>query len=139
MPSHAASVSSTPALQYRHLPRLPPGLAVERSVLPLAPLPEPQHPSLGRLPLPARVHTLLVHRRSTHLQRPHPPAVGPAPAVAATLASRDCSAVSVRRISPHGSRAGRAYPHQLPLVLVAAPRRAVRCNGSPVGRHGRRG
>jgi len=43
-----------------NLPRLSPYVTVERSPAAMSPLPKPRDRSLGQLPLPARVQTLLV-------------------------------------------------------------------------------
>ena len=58
-----------PVLAYLHqlfnaepVPRLHPYAAVERSPTAVSPVPEPGHRSVGELPLPPWVQTLLVQR-----------------------------------------------------------------------------
>src|SRR5687768_12108897 len=110
MLSHAASLPLTPTLQRRHVPRLYPYAPVERSPAPLSPLSVPRRRSLGPLPLPAQVETLLMPRLSAHLQRPHPHAIRPEPAVALTLDPRHLSVVPLPFVPSHGQRAGCPCP-----------------------------
>src|SRR5215207_7125090 len=120
MLSHATSLPLTPTLQRRHMPRLYPYAPVERASAPLSPLSEPRRQSMGQLPLPAQVETLLVPRLSAHLQRSHPHAVRPEPAVTPTLDFGDLSAVPLVFVSSHCEGIGCPYPYQLSLVLVVA-------------------
>jgi hypothetical protein len=94
--------------------------AVERWPVPMSPVPKPRRPSLGPLPLSARVETLLVQRLSAHLQWPHPHALRPEPAVVSSLDLGHLSIEPVLLISSHCQGCGCAYPHQLSLVLVVA-------------------
>src|SRR5436305_2601325 len=102
------------------MPRLHPYVALERSPAPVSPVPEPRRRPLGHVPLPPRMHTLLVPRLSVHLQRAHLHAVGPEPAVAGTLDARHLFVVPVVFISSHRQGTGRPYPYELSLVLVVA-------------------
>src|SRR6058998_2285222 len=113
----AASLPFTPAFQCRHLPSLHPYVAVERSPAAMSPLPQPSHWSLGQLPLPTRMQTLLVQRLQAHLQRSDPYAAPSEPAVATTLDAGALSPLSRLLISAHCQGGRGAYPYQLSLVL----------------------
>src|SRR2546427_4361367 len=76
------------------MPSLHPYVAVERSPTAMSPLPQPSHWSLGQLPLPTRMQTLLVQRLQAHLQRSDRYPAPSEQAVAATLDSGNFSALS---------------------------------------------
>src|SRR2546425_12632646 len=57
---HAGAFVRPPTLQRRTVSSLHPYAAVERSTTPVSPVPEPGHRSVGEVPLPPRVQTLLV-------------------------------------------------------------------------------
>src|SRR5215470_2372464 len=58
--SHADALIYPPALQCRTMPSLHPYAALERSLTPMSPVPEPGRRSVGDVPLPPRLQTLLV-------------------------------------------------------------------------------
>src|SRR5215831_15839564 len=125
----------TPTLQSRPMLRLHPYAPVERSFAPMPPVPEPRRQSLGNVPLSARVETLLVSRLSADVQRPHPHAVGPEPAVAVALDTRHLPVVPVVFVPAHRQGVGGPCPYQLSLVLVVAQCGLVLREASPVGGH----
>jgi len=73
----------------------------------VSPVPEPGHRSVGAVPLPPRVQTLLVQRLSTHLQRPDQYATPSEQAVAGILDSGDVSALSLVFVAAYYPRARR--------------------------------
>ena len=97
-----------------------PYTTVERSSATMSALSERPHWTVGHLPIPPRVQTLLVPSLQAHVPRPHryPPASDQA--TAAVLDSRHVSVMSVVFIPAHRERIGCPYPDQLPLVLVVA-------------------
>src|SRR5712691_10269319 len=74
---HAGARVHPPLLQCQPVSSLHPYAAVERSATPVSPVPEPGRRSMGDVPLPTRVQTLLVQWLQAYLQRPHEHAVGP--------------------------------------------------------------
>ena len=64
-------------------------------------MPEPHHWTLGHVPLPPRVQTLLVPSLQAHLQRPHRYPAAPEPAAAGILDTRQLSVVFVVLVSAH--------------------------------------
>src|SRR5215831_18646394 len=117
---HAGAFIHPPPLQRRPVSRLYPYLTMERSSTPVSPVPEPGRRSVGPVPLPARVQTLLVQRLQAHLQRSHQHLAPSKPAVSAALDSRDVSALPRLLLAAYRQRGGGAYPDQLSVVLVAA-------------------
>src|SRR5437870_13191083 len=117
MLSHADVLIYPPTLRCRTMPSLHPYVALERSSPPMSSVPEPPHWTLGHVPLPARMPTLLVPQLSAYLQRPHPHAVGRQQAVARTLDSRHLVVVPLVFIAAHRQSTGRPYPYDLPLAL----------------------
>src|SRR4029453_1721992 len=69
---HVGALIRPPTLQRRPVSGLHSYAAVERSSPPMSPVPEPGRRSVGDVPLPPRVQTLLVSRLQAHLQRPYP-------------------------------------------------------------------
>src|SRR5688572_19767988 len=59
---HANPLACPPTLQYRHLPRLSPYSAVERSPVSVSPLPQSRGRSLGDVPLSTGIQTLPLQR-----------------------------------------------------------------------------
>src|SRR5262245_4365679 len=57
---HAGALVCPPPLQRRSVSRLYPYAAVERPSPAMSPVPEPGHRSVGDIPLPSRLQTLLV-------------------------------------------------------------------------------
>src|SRR5712691_7293288 len=98
---------------------------MERAAPPLSPVPEPGRRSVGQLPLPTGVQTLLVQRLQAHLQRSHQYDDASEQAVAAALDPRDLSALSCLFVAAHCPGDRRPYPDELSVVLVAAQCRAV--------------
>src|SRR5262245_27468499 len=102
------------------MPSIPPYTPVARSSAAMSALQEPPHWTVGHLPIPPRVQTLLVSWLQEYLQRPHRYPTASDQATAAVLDSRHVSVVSVVFIPAHRERMGCPYPDQLSLVLVAA-------------------
>src|SRR6266446_4408769 len=69
---HAGAFIPPPPVQRRPVSSLHPYAAMERSPTAMPPLSEPRRGSMGQLPLPPRLQTLLVQRLQAYLQRPHP-------------------------------------------------------------------
>src|SRR5467141_1370088 len=65
---HASALVPPPTLQHRSVPSLHPHAAMERSRTPMSPVPEPGRRSVGDVPLPPRMQTLLVQRLQAYLQ-----------------------------------------------------------------------
>src|SRR5437879_2126470 len=124
-PKVADAVIEASFFQCRYMPSLHPYAAVERSPTAMSLLLQPSHWSLGQLPLPTRMQTLLVQRLQAHLQRSDRYPAPSEQAVAATLDSGNFSALSRLFVSADREGSGGAYPYQLSLVLVAAECRAV--------------
>src|SRR5215471_13934915 len=122
---HAGALVPPSTLQRRPMSSLYPYTPVERSSTSVSPVPEPGRRSVGPVPLPTWVQTLLVQRLQAHFQRPHQYPAPPEPAGAAVLDSGDLSALSRLLVTTHCARGGGAWPDQLPLVLVAAQCRLV--------------
>src|SRR5207302_1106974 len=59
---HARALVHPPPLRHRSVPSLHPHAALERSLPPMSPVPEPGRRSVGAVPLPPRMQTLLVQR-----------------------------------------------------------------------------
>src|SRR5215813_3200026 len=102
------------------MPSVPPYATVARSSAAMSSMPEPPHWTVGYLPVPPRVQTLLVPWLQAHLQRPHRYPAPSEPATTVVLDSRHLSVVSRLFVPAHRQRARHPYPDQLPLVLVAA-------------------
>src|SRR5262249_47097988 len=134
--SAADSLIPPPTLQRRSVPCLSPYAPVARSPAPLSPLPQPRRQSLAHVPLPSRVQTLRPPRLPAHLQRSHEPPAAPGPAVAVAWDPGLLSPLSLVFVSAYRQGGGSAYPYGLPMVLVAAQRRAVLREASPTGRDG---
>ena len=99
--SYAATLPFTPTLQRRTVPSIHPHATVERSSAAMSP-PEPPHWTVGHLPIPPRMQTLLVPWLQAYLQRPHRYPAASEPATTAVLDSRHlllCLACSSRRIA----------------------------------------
>src|SRR5947209_8565130 len=133
---NADPLALTPAVQCRNLSNLYPCLAMERSPTAVSPLPQSRCRSLGQLPRPAGMQTLLVQRLQAHLQRSDSYPAPSKQAVAAALDAGDVSAVSGVLVSAYCQGGGGAYPDQLSVVLVAAECRPVLRDAAPIGRHG---
>src|SRR5712692_8623887 len=118
------------------MPHLYPYAPMERSPATMSPVSQPRRRSVGQVPLPTGMQTLLVQRLQAHLQRPHRHPTPPEQAVAAALDSSDLSALSRLFVSAYREGGGGPYPYQLSLVLVAAECCAVLRDASPTGRHG---
>src|SRR6266446_10273129 len=65
---HAGACIRPPPLQRRPVSSLHPYAAMERSPTAMPPLSEPRRGSVGQIPLPPRLQTLLVPRLQAHLQ-----------------------------------------------------------------------
>src|SRR5262252_8938720 len=66
--NHVGACVRPPTLQRRPVSDLHSYAAMARSATPVSPVPEPGRRSLGAVPLPPRLHTLLVSRLQAHLQ-----------------------------------------------------------------------
>src|SRR5215471_3920106 len=136
MLNHVHSLPSPPTLQHGHMLHLYPYAPMERSPPAMSSVSQSRRQSVGEVPLPTGVQTLLVQRLQAHLQRPHQHPAPREPAVAAALDSDDLSALSRLFVSAYREGGGSPYPHQLSLGLVAAECRAVLRDASPTGRYG---
>jgi hypothetical protein len=65
--SHVGALIHPPTLQRRPVSGLHSYVAMERSATSVSPVPEPGRRSLGAVPLPPRLQTLLVSRLQAHL------------------------------------------------------------------------
>src|SRR5882724_10357329 len=65
---HASALVHPPTLQHRSVSSLHPHAAMERSLPPMSPVLEPGRRSVGEVPLPPRMQTLLVQRLQAYLQ-----------------------------------------------------------------------
>ena len=74
----------------------------------VSPVPEPGHRSVGAVPLPPRVQTLLVQRLPAYLQRPHQHPPPPEQAVIRVLDSGHLPVVPVVFVATYCQRVG--YP-----------------------------
>src|SRR5205823_13523459 len=103
---NADPLAFTPAVQCRNLPNLYPCLAMERTPAPMSSVPEPGRRSLGDVPLPAGMQTLLVQRLQAYLQRPHPYPAPPEQAVVRILDSGHLPVVPVVFVATYCPRVG---------------------------------
>src|SRR5437660_721252 len=118
--NYVHSLPSPPTLQHGHMPHLYPYTPMERSPAAMSPVSEPGRRSVGQVPLPTGMQTLLVQRLQAHLQRPHQHPPPPEQAVAAALDSGHLSALSRLFVAAYREGGGGPYPDQLSVVLVAA-------------------
>src|SRR5262249_43210997 len=116
--SHVSSCIRPPILQPRPLSGLHSYAAMERSATPVSPVPEPGRRSLGAVPLPPRLQTLLVSRLPAHLQRPHRDPLAPEQEAAVVLDTRHFPVVPVVLVATDCSGVGGPYPDELSLVLA---------------------
>src|SRR5215510_12350556 len=106
MLSHAGTLAFAPPLQRRTVPSVPPYAPVARSSAPMSSLPESPHWTVGHLPIPPQVQTLLVPSLQAHLQRPHRYPAASDQATAVVLDSRHFFVVSRLLVPAHRPRAG---------------------------------
>src|SRR5215470_14347054 len=133
--SHVGACLRPPPLQRRPVSGLHAYAAMERSAPPVSPVPEPGRRSLGAVPLPPRLQTLLVSRLPAHLQRSHRDPLAPEQEAAVVLDTRHLPGVPIVLVATDCSGVRGPYPDELSLALVAAEYGRLLRNRSPAGRH----
>src|SRR5262245_48946945 len=110
---------------------------MEKPSTAMSSMPEPPHWTLGHVPLPSRMQTLLVPSLPAHLQRPHRYPLAPEQAAAGVLEPCHLSVMPRLFVAAHCQGSGRPYPDELSLVLVAAECGLVLRDAAPGGGYGR--